>query len=111
MFREEIELTRRNVTPAQFTAYVRSQLRKHNFCGICPGDIDTEYWKAGNDLNFYYRDDPDKPCKVEKSVSKPYEMQTYVMNWDGTVYNEIMEFTFWDNETGTGYFYYLNTIA
>lgn len=37
-------------------------------------------------------------------------MQTYVRNWDGTVYNMIMEFTFWDKKTGTGYFYFLNTI-
>ena len=108
--REELEAMRTNVTPAQFAAYVRSQIRKHNFKWISAGDIDFEYWKTGGDLEFNYHDDPEKPCKAEKSVSKPYEMQTYVMNWDGTVYNMIMEFNFWDEKTGSGYFYYLNTV-
>lgn len=106
--REEMELTRHNVTPAQFCAYVRAQIRKHNFKAIDAGDIDIAYWRAGNDLNFYYHDVPEKPCRAEKSVSRPYEMQTFVLNWDGTVYNMIMEFTFDDDKTGTGYFYFVN---
>lgn len=102
MKHDELELTRRGVTPAQFAAYVRQMLKKH---GIDYVDIDLEYWKRGGDLEFDYHDDPDRPCAAERSISKPYEMQTYIRNWDGTVYNQIMEFDHWDDKTGFGYFY------
>lgn len=108
MKREKIELTRRNVTPSQFAAYVRQQIKKHNLKTILADDIDFEYWKNGGDLEFDYHDIPGKPCQAEKSISQPYEMQTYIRNWDGTMYNLIMEFTFWDEKTGTGYFYFIN---
>lgn len=104
-----IELSRRNVTPAQFLAYVRNQLTKKGIRDLA-SDLDLRYWAAGNDLNFYYHDDPERSCKAERSVSKPYEMQTYVRNWDGTEYNEICEFQFWDDKTGTGYYFLKNTI-
>jgi hypothetical protein len=109
MKREELEIQRHNVTVSQFLAYVRAQIKKHGLEAVDPADIDLDYFKAGNDLNFDYHDIPGKPCKAEKSVSKPYEMQTYIMNWDGTAYNFIMEFDFWDEKTGSGYFYFLNT--
>lgn len=113
MKREELEITRTGCTPAQFLAYVRAQIRKHNFAGISAEDIDLEYFKAGNDLNFNIDNEgkPDAPCRKERSISKPYEMQTYILNWDGSVFNNIMEFTFWDDKTGCGYFYFLNTEA
>lgn len=111
MIREELEITRRNITPAQFLAYVRSQIRKRGFESIKAEDIELDYWKAGNDLNFDIKGtDPARDaCKHERSISKPYEMQTYILNWDGTVYNLICEFNFWDEKTGTGYFYFINT--
>ena len=104
----EIEITRNNVTPAEFLAYVRAQLKKKGMRDIA-SDLDLDYFRRGNDLNFYYRNNPEKPCKSEKSVSKPYEMQTYVLNWDGTSYNEICEFYFNDEKAGIGYYYLLNT--
>lgn len=104
----EIELTRHNVTPAQFLAYVRSTLKKKNFRDYA-SDLDLDYFRRGNDINFYYHDEPEKPCKAEKSVSHPYEMQTYILNWDGSCYNEICEFEFDDIHTGHGYYYLLNT--
>lgn len=113
MKKEELEIMRHNVTPAQFAAYVRQQIKKHNLTTICAGDIDLEYWKKGGDLEFDIRhDDSEKetaPCKAESSISKPYEMQTYIRQWDGTCYNEIMEFSFDDEKTGTGYFYFICT--
>lgn len=113
MRKEELEIERRNVTVAQFFAYIRSQIRKHSFCGICADDMDIDYFKAGNDLNFNIDNKRsgkfDAPCEKEKSISKPYEMQTYIKNWDGTVYNMICQFDFWDDTKGFGYFYYLNT--
>jgi hypothetical protein len=104
----EIEITRHNVTPAEFLSYVRTQLKKKGLNVISEGR-ELDYFRRGDDLNFYYRNDPEKPCKSEKSVSKPYEMQTYVLNWDGTCYNEICEFSFDDGKIGTGYYYLLNT--
>lgn len=106
-----LELTRSNVTPAQFMAYVKYQLRKHDM-NDCASDLDLNYWKRGDDLNFDIKYGPDDPqrefCKAEKSVSRPYEMQTYVRNADDSVYNQIMEFTFDDDRIGHGYFFYLN---
>lgn len=105
--KDELELTRHGCTPAQFAAYVRQMLKKH---GIDYVEIDFDYWKRGNDINFDYSNDPSRPCKAERSVSKPYQMQTYIRNWNGSTYNMIMEFDFWDDKTGTGYFYFLNDI-
>ena len=103
----EIELTRHNVTPAQFLAYVRAQLVRKGIRDLA-SDLDLDYFRRGNDLNFYYHDDPEKPCRAEKNVSRPYEMQTYIANRDGSVYNEICEFEFDDEKTGHGYYYLLN---
>ncbi len=103
-----IELTRTNVTPAQFLAYVRSMLTKKGIRDL-GSDLNLNYFAAGNDMNFEYNGDPRRICKAEKSVSKPYEMQTYVRNWDDTCYNEIVSFQFDDEKTGFGYYYLLNT--
>lgn len=108
--KEEVELTRHGTTPARFLAYVRRVLREKGYKGIDAGDIDLRYWAAGNDLNFDYHDEPGRPCQAERGISKPYEMQTYIRNWDGTVYNMILEFNFWDDKTGFGYFYYRNDL-
>lgn len=105
-----IELTRHNVTPAQFLAYVRAQLKKKSMRDVS-SDLDLDYFVRGNDLNFYYHDEPGRPCKAEKSVSRPYEMQTYILNWDGSCYNEICEFEFDDEKTGHGYYYLSNNLS
>jgi hypothetical protein len=44
-------------------------------------------------------------------VIKPFEMHTYIKNFDGSVYNEICEFTFWDDKRGNGYYYQANKDA
>jgi len=109
--KEELEIMRHNVTPSQFLAYVRKAIRSHKLTAIDPMDIDLNYWKRGNDLNFdhKYTDPENDPVEHEKSVSRPYEMQTYIRNWDGTVYNLIIEFQFDDDKHGFGYFYLINT--
>ena len=38
----------------------------------------------------------------------PYDFQTYILNHDGSMYNEICEFTFDDEKTGHGYYYQAN---
>lgn len=111
---EQLELTRHNVTPAQFLAYVRQQIKKRDFNGICAIDIRLDDFKRGGDIEFNINNTHLGPQNSgvhrEVSVSKPYEMQTYVLNWDGTVYNHIMEFDFDDDKKGTGYFYYICTV-
>lgn len=106
---KELEITRHNVSPAEFLSYVRAQLKKKGMRDLS-SDLDLDYFRRGNDLNFYYHDDPEKPCKAEKSVSLPYEMQTFVLNWDGTRYNEICEFSFDNGKTGCGYYYLLSEL-
>lgn len=48
------------------------------------------------------------PCKSEICRTFPYDIQTLVLNWDDSMYNEICEFTFDDGETGHGYYYQEN---
>ena len=102
--RFEIELTRSNVTPAQFLAYVR---RYVDMTGgdLLRSDLSLDYFKAGNDLNFNITHEDGTR---EKSVSRPYEMQTFIRNTNGGCYNEICEFCFDDEKTGHGYYYLLN---
>lgn len=104
MKRFEIELFRRNVTPAQFLSYVRRNVdRKGGY--EFRGDLDLDYFKAGNDLNFNTVHDGIH----EISVSRPYDMQTYIRDIEnGVLYNEICEFQFDDEKTGYGYYYLIN---
>lgn len=99
----EMEITRHNVTPAAFLSYVR---RRANCKGgrYVTSDLDLDYFKAGNDLNF---DLVNANGEHEKSVSKPYEMQTYIKG-ENYIYNEICEFTFDTEKTGTGYYYIIS---
>jgi len=109
---EELEMQRRNVTPSRFLSLVRSEIRKRGFTAISPDDLDLNYWAKGGDLEFdnNNKNNPSAPVAHERSVSRPYEMQTYIKQWNGDVYNLICEFTFWDAEerTGWGYFYFIN---
>jgi len=53
----------------------------------------------------------DAPCKAETCRSFPYDLQTYILGWDGYCYNEICEFTFDDDKRGHGYYYQVCTDA
>ena len=105
----EIEVMRHNVTPAQFMAYLRKMQKKHPEMS---SDFDLDYFALrGNYTRFeqdsrYTDGTPDtKPCESEICKVKPYDHQTYIRNFDGTTYNEIIEFQFDDEKTGTGYYY------
>ena len=101
----EIEISRSNVTPAQFLSYVRRSVDRKGG-EMLRGDLGLAYFAAGNDLNFdIHHEEPEFDGLHEKSVSKPYEMQTYLRYSNGAVYNEICEFTFDDEKTGHGYYY------
>lgn len=105
----EIEIMRHNVTPAQFLAYVRGRVDAKGGRWI-RSDLDLKYFAAGDDMNFSSTDGtPEtRPCAAEKSTSRPYVMQTYILNFDGSCYNEICEFDFDDDKTGYGYYYLVN---
>lgn len=120
-----IELTRNNVTPAKFFAEIRFACKKK---GI-DFDLDLDEFvnpsqtynssyivKDGKKISYYggyrYEDDADTaPCKSEICKTLPYETQTYVLNFDGSCFNEICEFTFNDEKTGYGYYYQMNRDA
>lgn len=109
----ELELTRNDVTPAQFLAYVRRMCKAHGIdCfelsarDFAEGDHwGNEYWNTR-----YVGGTPStRPCESEICKGLPYDRQVYIRNFDGTTYNEIVEFTFDDEKTGHGYFYTVQT--
>ena len=104
----EIEIQRSNVTPAQFLAYVRNRVDAKGG-EMLRSDLSLDYFKRGDDLNFdIHHEEPEFDGLHEKSISKPYEMQTYIKYEDGACYNEICEFEFDDEKTGHGYYYLVN---
>lgn len=99
----EIEIERHNVTPAQFMAYLRSMQKKHPEMAA---DFDLDMFsREGWSFNYSNALPSEKPCESERGTDKPYEKQTYIRNFDGTTYNEIIEFQFDDEKTGYGYYY------
>ena len=97
-----IEIQRRNVTPAQFLAYVRRRLKATGGDAFC-GCLDLDYFAAGSEPNY----DTERDGTHCISRSKPYTMQTYILQ-DGRLYNEICEFEFDDEKTGYGYYYLMD---
>jgi len=121
-----IEITRKNVTVAEFLWYVKQQSQKKGLdCNI---DRD-EFEKPSREMNVSYHvkdgikyvhrengqtvqfDGTDAACKSEVCKSMPYDSQTYIKNFDGSFYNEICEFTFYDEKRGVGYYYQANKDA
>ena len=121
----EIEITRHNVTPAKFFAEIRFACKKKgiDFCldmeqFVSP--VQPGLWRYvvhdGKKIcyNGEWRHElpaEDAPCQAETSRNLPYDCQTYILNFDGSCYNEICEFTFDDEKRGTGYYYQLNRDA
>lgn len=110
----ELEVERNNVTPAQFLAYVRARAAKAG----CPVDLDLAYFKGGQEWgggcgywnsHYDWGIPGDRACASEICKWFPYDQQTYVRGFDGTVYNEIIEFTFDDEKKGHGYYYLVQT--
>lgn len=118
----EIELTRNNVTPAKFFAEIRFACKKK---GIDFGleldyftnptqPCDCRYTVIGDKKisysgNYRYEDSAEEaPCKSEVCRDLPFDYQTFVLNFDGSCFNEICEFTFDTEKTGHGYYYQMN---
>lgn len=119
-----VEITRNNVTPAKFFAEIRFALKNKGIdFGIDFEDFinpiqqsNTRYLvneSTGKCSCYagdysYITDAKNMPCKSEICRTLPYDWQTYVLNFDGSMYNEICEFTFDDEKTGHGYYYQAN---
>jgi hypothetical protein len=58
-----------------------------------------------------YEGNPTSCAKGEISKDLPYDYQAYICNSDGSVFNEICEFTFDSENRGHGYYYLLNKDA
>jgi hypothetical protein len=160
----QIEISRNNVTLAQFFAMVKFECKKRGIdfylnkdefenptseylsSYTIIGDKKKCYFEEMRDITemkrklasytthegftrYYYTDEfepittrkrehwqseelaEDAPCKAEKFCQFACNYQTYVLNFDGSCYNEICEFTFDDDKTGHGYYYQLNKDA
>lgn len=118
----QIEIERNNVTLAQFLRYVKQQCARKGIDAAIgreefenPTHPDHSRYYVDNGIKrFTYNgyttewDAADAACKSEICCTLPYDMQTYILNFNGSMYNEICEFTF-DNEThGHGYYYQAN---
>jgi hypothetical protein len=53
-------------------------------------------------------DGADAPAQAETTRTFAYDYQVYILNHDGTCYNEICEFTFDSENRGYGYYFQLN---
>ena len=102
----ELEVMRRDVTPGQFLAYVRARAKAK---GINIEVMSARDFAKGDGWNFDYSfgtpDSRASGCAAERSKGNPYDKQTYIRWYDGSVYNEIIEFDFDDEKTGHGYYY------
>lgn len=156
-----IEITRNNVTLAQFLAYCRAECKKKGIdfninreefenpateymnsysvidgvkkCHFAENRTTTElrrkhasYEIPGGFTRYYYTDEyeevpitkihrwdaeypaDDAPCQAEIFKQFACDYQCYVLNFDGTAFNEICEFTFDDDKKGSGYYYQAN---
>lgn len=101
----ECNITRRNVTPAAFMAYVRRRLTANGGIDYA-GDLDTRNLETGSSHCSWDTTAEDGTHCI--SVEKPYHLQNYTRFPDGRVYNEIIEFDFDDEKTGCGYYYLLD---
>lgn len=121
----EIELQRRGITPAKFFAEIRFACKKKGIdfglemdqfvTPIQPGNY-RYFVQDGKKIcyNGDYRYElpaEDAPCQSEVCRDLPYDCQTFILNFDGSCYNEICEFTFYDDKIGYGYYYQMNRDA
>lgn len=120
-----IELQRSNVTVAEFLYYVKTMcIKKGIYFNIERdyfekpyGPSDSRYYVIGDKKVCYFNGQKqewaaeDAACKSEICRNLPYDCQTYILNFDGSFYNEICEFQFHDDNRGYGYYYQANKDA
>jgi hypothetical protein len=122
MVNYSIQVSRHNVTLAQFLGEVKNSCKRK---GI-PFDLDRdEFENPSRPCNTRYHvkdgvkvcysgnrryelDGSDAAAQVEVVRLLPLDMQTFVLNFDGSLYNEIAEFTLDGVKKGFGYYYQEN---
>ena len=122
-----IQIQRSNVTVAKFFAHINYQCKKR---GITFGFSDRDHFENfdGDHISYYEKDgkqvfttyrkdgtyetqtiDTKPPCKAETVNLSKLNKQTYVLYYDGYCYNEIIEFSYYDEKTGFGYYHQSST--
>lgn len=120
----QIEIERNNITVKAFLALVRKSCQAKGMdTGIEQDEFeapsacydDTYFIRNGVKFARYGKGEPtrqldaaDAPAKAETLRIAPYDYQMYILNHDGSCFNEICEFTFDDGIKGHGYYYQLN---
>lgn len=102
----EHEFCRTNVTPGEFFAYLRKMQKKYPD-EIC-NDFNLEYFMNPGDTfdsHYDFGTPGIRPCSAETVIVKPFCHHTHIRDFDGTCYTEIIEFDFWDESRGYGYYY------
>lgn len=116
-----IELQRNNVTVAEFFSAIKAACKKkgmsfdldrENFENPHGLSDDTYTVRDGIKYARYGKGEPtreydgsDAGAKAETYRVKPYDYQCYILNHDGSMWNESCEFTFDDEKRGHGYYY------
>jgi len=123
---KSVEIQRSNVTVAEFFNYIKKQCEKKGLVFGLENDRDIfenvpDQWRSNT--RYYVKDGvkyctvdghrsewpaEDVPCKSEIVRQLPYDFQTYILNFDGTCYNETCEFHFMDDNRGFGYYYQMS---
>lgn len=118
----QIEIQRHGVTLSAFLNYCKASCQKKDIpfeiskdeFSNPPQSIETHYFiKDGKKICFNndYRSEwpaDEAPCQSEIFRQKPLDYQVYMLNFDGSCYNEICEFSYDDEKTGHGYYFQLN---
>ena len=116
----EIEVTRSNVSLATFLSAIKTACKAKGidfdfdielFENPPGGGSDSRYYVKNGKITAHYdgfkieKDASEATCAGEVCRLKPLDYHVYIKNFDGTFYNEICEFTFWDEKKGSGYYY------
>jgi hypothetical protein len=108
----DFEMQRMNITKAQFNAEIRCKL-KGTILETWRDSITLETATLANQPNWtrgtepyhsHHTADEERPFTEAIHLEDGYE-QYYLKNLDGTGYNFIYQFDWWDEKRGSGYCY------
>ena len=116
-----VEMQRNDITLSQFFSQIKTECKKKGLDFSLERDRkEFENPPRLTNIHYYIKDDKqiytndgyrtehpasEASCKSEIYRVKPLDYQSYQLNFDGSCYNEICEFTYDDEKTGHGYYY------
>jgi len=125
--KSEVEVSRQNVTVAEFFRAIKAACEKKGLAFDLdretfenPSRPSDDTYSVTNGVKHarYGKGEPtresdgsDAPAKAETVRIQPYDYQCYIHNLDGSVFNEICEFSFDDEKRGHGYYYQVSRDA